>query len=144
MTKQVRTQEEPFEHAGTIRHLIHMNSAGFHGLILAGAGGVEKSRFVRGVLHDALGKDFNNVVSLQEHHKIKVAELISTLEDHAASEKLIVFDDMDRMFDDCEMEEILSAALENERQRKITVRPKKEHPYQSGFNAKIIVITNEA
>ena len=83
MTKQVRTQEEPFEHAGTmIRHLIHMNSAGFHGLILAGAGGVGKSRFVWGVLHDALGKDFNNVLSGQEHHKIKVAELISTLEDH--------------------------------------------------------------
>jgi hypothetical protein len=83
MTKQARTQEEPFEHAGTmIRHLIHMNCAGFHGLILAGAGGVEKSRFVRGVLHDALGKDFNNVVSLQAHHKIRVAELISLLEDH--------------------------------------------------------------
>ena len=96
-----------------------MNCAGFHGLILAGAGGVGKSRFVRGVLHDALGKDFNNVVSWQEHHKIKVAELISTLEDHAASEKLIVFDDMDRMFDDCEMVEILSAALQNERQRTI-------------------------
>ena len=36
------------------------------------------------------------------------------------------------------------AALENERQRKITVRPKKEHPYQFGFNAKIIVITNDS
>src|SRR2546429_6572368 len=63
-------------------------------------------------------------------------------------DNLLVYDDMDRTFDEFENVELLKSALENEREREIYVDPRYNlpdiQPNPFSFAAKIIVVTNES
>jgi hypothetical protein len=87
-------------------------------------------------------------VAWLEHHKVTTAQLLNDLHAYRGKNDVIVFDDMDRMFGDFEMVEILNGALENEATRMVHAVPTEKfaniQPNPSPYEGKIIFITNDS
>src|SRR5262249_2804245 len=87
-------------------------------------------------------------VAWLEHHKVSAAQLLNDLYVYRGKDNVIVFDDMDRIFDDFEMVEILNGALENEGARLVHAAPADQflniQPNPFPYEGKIIFITNDS
>jgi hypothetical protein len=133
----------------SLRHVVHdHDSETLNGLIVTGAGGMAKTRLVRGVMNEALNE--NHQVTWEEHHNIDHHDMVALLKRNAGPHDIVVFDDVDRMFEDAATLEILKAAQETEKERMVSYRPKrnKEDPFPDKqeflFAGKVIVITNDS
>ena len=127
MTTEIKRQEEAFKNAArTIHNLLRINDDSFNAMILAGAGGTGKTRLVKETLFEcALQQEEQHRmrVAWLEHHKVSPVQLLNDLYAYRDKDNVIVFDDMDRMFDDFEIVEILNGALENEGTRLVHAVP---------------------
>jgi hypothetical protein len=119
MKAEVKRQEEAFKNAArTIKNLLRIEDNSFNAMILAGAGGTGKTRLVKQTLFECAlqrGDQQSIRVAWLDHHKVTTTQLLNDLYAYRHKANVIVFDDMDRIFDDFEMVEILNGALERER-----------------------------
>jgi hypothetical protein len=120
-------------------------------MILAGAGGTGKTQLVKETLFECALEEGERQTSRAvwlEHHKVSCVQLLNDLYMYRGKEDVIIFDDMDRMFDDPEIIEILNGALENDCERLVRAAPADKfpniEPNPFPYEGKIIFITNDS
>jgi ATPase family associated with various cellular activities (AAA) len=150
LSTEVGRQRKAIEHMRiSLHHLMHdKDSETLNGLVISGAAGMGKTRMIEEATNEA--KRPKHRVSWEEHHKMDHHAMAQVLELYSRAHDVVVFDDVDRMFENSAMLEILKAAQETEKERWISYRPRptKRIAYpdkkEFQFQGKIIVITNDS
>jgi hypothetical protein len=118
-------------------------------MMIAGTGSIGKTQLVKEAVASSASQHIREMnVDWFSHYNASITQMIANFYEHRGGDNLLVWDDMDRTFDDLEKIELLKGALENEKTRQIYVDQRYNlpdiRPNPFSFEAKIIMITNDS
>lgn len=133
-----------------LRFLVHNDDSETpNGLIIAGAGGMGKTWFIRNTLEAELVERREHRVYWESHNCMRHHHMMIVLAGFNAARDITVFNDAERIFEDFAVIKVLKAAMETEEMWIITYRPrptkKEPSPKKAAipFRGKIIVVMSD-